>query len=483
MRNLRSPFYLLLIVVSFVALFSCVSDIDDYSTNPGDAISFSTDTLSFDTIFSTAASTTKEFKVYNKNKKALLISSVSLQNADQTGFRMNVNGLKGTTVENVEVLGEDSITIFVETTLKPNGGNIPIQVVDEVVFITNGVQQKVILEAYGQDAYVWKGHVIENSETLLNEKPYLIYDSLIINEGAQLTIPAGTNIYLHSKAKIRVCGNIKVEGTLQAPVVFRGDRLDDVANVPYDRTPGQWSGIYFAPTSYDNELEYANIRNCSYGLYFEQSDPEKLKLKMKNTVVTNSSDTLFTAYNCHIEAENCEFSNAAGLVMYLSGGKYNFVHTTIANYFSWNIQGLKGSIALSNGFRRDKEDDVALPLTQADFLNSLVVSTGTGIIIDKVDSTATFNYMFQNCLLKASEKEIGSSTSNCLFNVNPRFANLNKDKDMYYDFRLDSISPARNVADPSITTNYGLQYDMNNIYRFNDEGPDMGTYEWISTYQ
>ena len=39
---------------------------DHYSTNPTYRLSFSTDTLAFDTIFSTIGSTTRQFMIYNK---------------------------------------------------------------------------------------------------------------------------------------------------------------------------------------------------------------------------------------------------------------------------------------------------------------------------------------------------------------------------------------------------------------------------------
>ena len=42
---------------------------DHYSTNPTYRLSFSTDTLAFDTIFSTIGSTTRQFMIYNKNPR------------------------------------------------------------------------------------------------------------------------------------------------------------------------------------------------------------------------------------------------------------------------------------------------------------------------------------------------------------------------------------------------------------------------------
>ena len=48
---------------------------DHYSTNPTYRLSFSTDTLAFDTIFSTIGSTTRQFMIYNKNSEPLSVRS------------------------------------------------------------------------------------------------------------------------------------------------------------------------------------------------------------------------------------------------------------------------------------------------------------------------------------------------------------------------------------------------------------------------
>ena len=74
---------------------------DHYSTNPTYRLSFSTDTLAFDTIFSTIGSTTRQFMIYNKNSEPLSIESIMLASGEATGFRMNVDGRKGSSFNNV----------------------------------------------------------------------------------------------------------------------------------------------------------------------------------------------------------------------------------------------------------------------------------------------------------------------------------------------------------------------------------------------
>ena len=85
---------------------------DHYSTNPTYRLSFSTDTLAFDTIFSTIGSTTRQFMIYNKNSEPLSIESIMLASGESTGFRMNVDGRKGSSFNNVGILATSVDTGF-----------------------------------------------------------------------------------------------------------------------------------------------------------------------------------------------------------------------------------------------------------------------------------------------------------------------------------------------------------------------------------
>ena len=129
---------------------------DRFETDSSSKLEFSTDTLTFDTVFTTLGSATRLFKVYNKHKHTINITSVKLAGGVQSNFRINVDAVPGTTFKDVEVLGNDSIYVFVEVTVDPNKLNTPLVIFDQVVFITNGNLQQVVLEAWGQDAHFFK---------------------------------------------------------------------------------------------------------------------------------------------------------------------------------------------------------------------------------------------------------------------------------------------------------------------------------------
>ncbi len=492
MNNLRLLFYSLIFFLLTGILLSCNEDFEDYSTSPGDILSFSTDTLSFDTILTTVNTPILQFMVYNKNEKPLLISSIDLTKADESGFKINVDGVAGNHFENVRIGAKDSLFVYVNVKASENGQVTPVVVNDYVVFTTNNTRQEIVLEAYGQDVYRWKGVVLESDTTLENDKPYLIHDSLEIKEGVTLTLKEGTTLYMHGKADIIIRGTIKAVGTLQKPVTIRGDRTDYMLNIPYDRVPGQWGGIHFSATSYDNEMEYTHIRNGVYGMNFELSDPGRSKLKLKNSILTNVSGPLVHALNCNIEAENCEFSNSKEALLYLAGGKYSFIHCTLANYYmsareyGWGNSD-NGTLVLSNIYYPPKATTPeALPLQQADFYNTIIwglkPTAGSGIALatDTIRyPDVALHYHFHHCVIpnKGSNDEDFVS---CIFNQDPKFMNTklvdNDSKSIPYDFRIDSISPARDVADPEIARK--IPYDLNGISRFLDKGPDMGGYEY-----
>jgi hypothetical protein len=77
------------------------------------------------------------------------------------------------------------------------------------VFGLNGKTQSITLQAYGQNVEKIqgkKGLQVYQSLHLTNTKPYLLYDTVAV--AGDLTIEAGTTIYMHQGAMLYVYGNI-----------------------------------------------------------------------------------------------------------------------------------------------------------------------------------------------------------------------------------------------------------------------------------
>jgi hypothetical protein len=341
------------------------------------------------------------------------------------------------------------------------------------------VQQSIVLQATAQDCEMWTGKYITSDTLLTNQKPFVIYDSLVVDAGVTLRLAEGVRFYMHNNAEIIVHGTLQAHGTQENPVVIRGDRFDNWINIPYDRVPGQWGGIYFSENSFDNELENVRIRNGKYGLAFEKSTPEHLKMKIKNTVLTNFKGALLSAENCRIEVENSELSNAKDGLVLLDGGDYTFIHCTLANYYSGNAE---------TGWGSSNQVTVQLFGTEpmrATFYNTLIYGSGNSDIGFKEEEGIAFYTFFKNCLIPnkgASNDDPNDPNAqlvDCIIREDPLFL---KDewKDYYYNFRLQQESPAVNAADPAYSLLVPLDLDDND--RFKDEKPDIGAYELDSKF-
>jgi len=486
--------------LSFILWFSILAGcarFDDFSTNPNHRLLFSLDTLAFDTIFSTIGSTTKQFLVYNPNNEALKIESIVLASGGASGFRFNVDGRKGDSFQGIDIWKKDSLFISVEVTVNPNGANQPIVIEDSILFLTNGIKQSVLLQAYGQDIHLLKGGVIFlNDTTLSADLPFLIYDSLIVAEGATLTITQGATFYMHNHSRLIISGTVKAKGTPDNPIVFRGDRLDYIPlpdmRLLYDVIPGQWGGIYFNTTSFENEIDYMIVRNGLTGLTFRESSPDRIKLQINNSQITNMDSTTFVASNCFITAVNSEFSNATYSNVFLAGGRYQFTHCTLANYKLLGNARYPGYTCLALANQIDNNHTSSFTLHQAFFDNCIIDgghsadSTqlyGGEIFFntseqDKQGNPETFNYRFTSCMIKTAHVD-SERFNHCLFITSPSYLKNGLKEDNYaFDFRLANESAGIGMADRTISAQYPVdRYGVNRLT--SPDGPTIGAYEYV----
>ena len=118
-------------------------------------------------------------------------------------------------------------------------------------------------------------------------------------------------------------------------------------------------------------------------------------------------------------------------------------------------------------------------MERADFENCIIYGKiESEIGIEESEST-TFNYKFNNCLikLKESDYDISNTThfSNNILNENPEFIQT---MDFFeYNYDLDTLSAAQNSAASNIALQF--PYDLNGNSRLSDNGPDIVAYERI----
>ena len=483
---MKLVFRILLSILILAGIFSCSKDniIDD----PSARLSFSVDTVMFDTVFTTIGSTTQHLKIYNNNNKDILVSSLILAGGKESNFRINVNGTQSDIIRDLVIPANDSIYIFVEVTVDPNNANSPMVIQDSIVFMTNDNLQDVDLVAYGQDFNLYNGAIIE-SETWTKGKPYLIYNSTLVDSTATLIIEAGTMIYLHKRSSLLVKGTLEVHGTFEEPVYFQGDRLEDF----YDDKPGQWGswieyedggsyilgGIHMLAGSKDNIINYAVIKNAIKGIQVDTlASYDKPTLTLKNSRIENMTYVGIYAQGTTIAALNTVVANCGShAVALMIGGSYEFYHCTFANYYRYGTRTTP-SLIITNFYIYENTAYVR-PLENALFSNCIIYGGLQSEIrlmnsINGIPLPGKFNYLFDHCLIKVDTMDTSNDRyfKNIIKNEDPRFIST-----FDLDFHLDTLSPARDIADYEISKLFPL--DLDRVNRLSDDGPDLGAYERI----
>lgn len=444
--------------------FAACNKDEDITADMNAKISFSADSILFDTVFTSIGSTSRRLKIYNRNPKAISISHIKLSGGNASPFSLNINGQAATEADLIKLNGNDSINVFVKVSINPTTHNLPFIVQDSILLYYNGNKQSIPLVAYGQNAiFVNSGSIKEN--TVWDSKlPYLIYKSVSIEENASLTIAPGTKVLFHSNATMSVKGTLIANGTKKDSVLFASDRLEKM----YEDEPGQWNGIHFYPQSKNSSINYTIIKNGVAGLTVDSlSSTNKPKLLLTNTKIKNMAVVGFLGYQTELTAFNNLFSNCGQYLLYaVGGGKYNLKQNTFAA-LNTNYPRKTAAVYISDFVSNSQYDNLNI-----DFQNNIVWGNLTDEFqIDKKATQTTLTSIVKNNLLKSSQSSLLGNGN--ILNVDPLFINP-----LTGNFNLSKGSPAlKKGIDLSQDVYFGtyLTKDLNNKGRIFPY--DLGCYE------
>ncbi|MCF8223456.1 MAG: hypothetical protein K9J25_09940 [Bacteroidales bacterium] len=456
---------LLLVFAVTVSIASCSED--KYADPVDIRLSFSADTLNFDTVFTEIGTITKELRVVNPGKSSILINQIGLGGAGNSPFRLNVDGEPGVIFEDIEIAPGDSIFIFVDARIDPTNEDYPLLVRDSIEFRLKGNYFDVNLIAWGQDVIIVNNEVLE-TQTWAGEKPYLVYESAIIDTGHVLTIAAGSHVFFHRNAKMVVAGTVIVNGTLDNPVVFKSDRTEKA----YMDVPGQWQGIVLNNGSTDNYFRNTVITNAVTGIVAGQVQNEGIppEVDLENVNISHMSVSGLSASGATVRAGNLLIAHCGYYCAYLvAGGSYTFNHCSFANRWEYSNR-ITPSLYISD-FVYFNERLISGNLSNADFTNSVVSGQHNSEILVESLTGNDIPVSLINCLV-TDTSPVGYSYENTIFNADPLFTDWSE-----YDFRPDTLSPLINSGD--IVYAEIVPFDIRGYSRLADPGPDIGAYERI----
>jgi hypothetical protein len=465
--------YILILTAIFVSgIFHACRIEDEFTTDPSAKLQFSVDTIYFDTVFTQLdsggvrpISVTQQIRVINPNNNAVK-TNIRLSGNFPSVFRLNIDGQSTNQVYGKEIYGKDSLIIFVQCYIQAGSQNLPFVVADQILFETNGNVQDVDLVAWGQDANYLFNDVLDcNSGNLrwTADKPYVIYDSILVPEGCVLTIDAGARIHSYNKSSILVAGTLIVNGTANNPVIFEGTRLDG----DYKELSNQWAGIRFLPRSKDNIITGSIIRNGYIGIEVDsQSVNSNPNLTITQSQIYNMSAVGIVGYSAHVVASNNLITDCGQFGFFGAlGGKYQLVHNTIASY-NTKFNRQNPILVFDNTPYFDQQNNIVARYNLSfELVNNIVYgSLEEEFLINSHPQGLTITTpIIQSNLIRTKQSSL--NTNGNVINKDPLFENF-----IINDYRLKANSPAKNTG-----TQTNILFDLKNNPR--STTPSMGCWE------
>lgn len=481
------------ILAIIILTVSCRKELK-YSTDSSKNISLSTDTIAFDTVFTSLGSSTRVLMIYNNNSENLKINSIRLENGDSSPYSINVDGQAGTSFSDKEIYAKDSLYVFIKVTIDPNEENNPFFVEDRLIFNTNGNQKVVNLMAYGQNAHYiigkkgifpdQNGHytnyyypITDSVNTDVHwtaDKPYVIYNVALIDSDGTLTIEPGTHVYFHQGAGLWAWseGQLIVNGTAENPVVFQGDRLESF----YDDLPGQWDRIWLmeAREGHGHVIDHAIIRNGFIGLQVQRMlKNNAAPMYITNSIIENHTGMGIYA-NCYsIGMSNLLVNNCGNYCMALTGGgDYLITHSTIANYWTRSTRNAE-ALFFNNYYTDPVSGQTGYVTFNCEINNSIVYGNHNNEFGTYFYPTDDTTYVFRNSLICTQRPQLEQLYDQCDFNEAPKFKQPKE-----FDFHLDTLSAAIGIGNPAYSIG-DLQFDLDGVSR--GDSPDAGAYQFVGT--
>ncbi len=452
--------YFYLALLTAILCVAC----DPYSNPRYSALTFSSDTISFDTVFASIGTPTMEVRVKNKTGNPVLVDRIWLAGGSDSPFRININGYPDQATD-VTIPSGDSIFIFIDLKSDPSGNDAPVYLSDSVMLSSGNYFSKVILEAWGQDIIIINSDITDNT-IWGSGKPYLIYGEVMVDTLKRLDVAPGTRVYFHNDASLIIAGSLRATGDADDAILFASDRTQS----EYVDYPGHWNGIAFRACSGDNILKDVVVRNAVIALDIEGNQEQgRPSVNLENTtLIHNSVSALRCAYSDLVAVNSLFADTGFGTVTVTDGSKAVFIFCTIVNNWRYNNR-------TSPALLIEKGEDGSTTLPEVNIYNTVITGDHTNeMSVDGASSELPGRIMVDSSFVTVEPASCQWWNSDCFIDVttegSPRFIDARE-----FDFRPDTLSPLNDVAGKSESHLYTEDIRHRSRRVFN--APDIGAYE------
>lgn len=156
------------------------------------------------------------------------------------------------------------------------------------------------------------------------------------------------------------------------------------------------------------------------------------------------------------------------ILEFLKGGTYNITHSTFANY--WNFNSALPALGIYATNEYDNGTSIEQGALTLNIKNSIIYSDKDNAVVFKPTSGQSFNYSFQNSLLKYGSTANYTVDAGSIKNQDPKFVNYFTYK---MNLRLKADSPAKGKG--NIATAATVPLDILKTSRL--VNPSMGAYQ------
>ena len=457
----------LMLLLAMAFLSSCRNNNDFFTAK--NSLKYSADTVWFDTVFTRVPgstypiSVTQIFSIKNPEKLAVN-ANFQLGGGTNSAYRMSIDGISGTQINDIEIGASDSVFVFVQCKLEANNNTQPLLVMDSIISSVGGHQSNVKLAAYGWDAHYYRDTIFESNITISdNQKPTVILGYLGVDEGATLTIKAGVQLFASAQTKIYIAGTLDIQGTAAQRVSIRGDK--PVWDPQF--LPNQWGGIHILVGSINNSIQYADITNATIGVRVGSLPVNGTTgLKISNTRIQYSGQASLAGIKADIQATNCLFADAGSYsFLGLLGGNYAFNHCTFTEYSGFSSR-TDGHFAATNTLRDGNGKLLNHAPLNLTLYNSIVDGPQKEELQFDQTTLNVFNIRLENNLLKSLNPKSIITYPN-FFNKTTGFVDVQRG-----NYQTDSTAFGYKKAGT-----FGSPATIDLLGKTRKSQPDLGCYE------